>query len=131
MNTFLKVSFFSLLVALTVFSCRPDENFTTNSSDSLEFSVDTLRFDTVFTELGSATRFFKVYNRNDKPIRISNIRIEGTNAAFFRMNVDGIPSNDQTDVEVRAQDSIYVFACLLYTSPSPRDATLSRMPSSA
>ena len=27
--------------------------------------------------------------------------------------------------------SLHVFACLLYTSPSPRDATLSRMPSSA
>ena len=26
---------------------------------------------------------------------------------------------------------IYVGSCLLYTSPSPRDATLSRMPSSA
>ena len=26
---------------------------------------------------------------------------------------------------------ILVFICLLYTSPSPRDATLSRMPSSA
>ena len=26
---------------------------------------------------------------------------------------------------------LYVLACLLYTSPSPRDATLSRMPSSA
>ena len=26
---------------------------------------------------------------------------------------------------------IYLFTCLLYTSPSPRDATLSRMPSSA
>ena len=25
----------------------------------------------------------------------------------------------------------FVFPCLLYTSPSPRDATLSRMPSSA
>ena len=25
----------------------------------------------------------------------------------------------------------YVYTCLLYTSPSPRDATLSRMPSSA
>ena len=25
----------------------------------------------------------------------------------------------------------YLIACLLYTSPSPRDATLSRMPSSA
>ena len=28
-------------------------------------------------------------------------------------------------------DEIGVQACLLYTSPSPRDATLSRMPSSA
>ena len=27
--------------------------------------------------------------------------------------------------------AIYVDGCLLYTSPSPRDATLSRMPSSA
>ena len=26
---------------------------------------------------------------------------------------------------------IFNYACLLYTSPSPRDATLSRMPSSA
>ena len=26
---------------------------------------------------------------------------------------------------------LYKYACLLYTSPSPRDATLSRMPSSA
>ena len=26
---------------------------------------------------------------------------------------------------------VEVFSCLLYTSPSPRDATLSRMPSSA
>ena len=28
-------------------------------------------------------------------------------------------------------DSGYQYTCLLYTSPSPRDATLSRMPSSA
>ena len=27
--------------------------------------------------------------------------------------------------------ALYVITCLLYTSPSPRDATLSRMPSSA
>ena len=32
------------------------------------------------------------------------------------------------DYEDQIMDSI---ACLLYTSPSPRDATLSRMPSSA
>ena len=28
-------------------------------------------------------------------------------------------------------DKLHAMACLLYTSPSPRDATLSRMPSSA
>ena len=29
------------------------------------------------------------------------------------------------------EDFTHVLGCLLYTSPSPRDATLSRMPSSA
>ena len=31
----------------------------------------------------------------------------------------------------RAEDSAYADICLLYTSPSPRDGLLSRMPSSA
>ena len=31
----------------------------------------------------------------------------------------------------RAKGSLRIEGCLLYTSPSPRDATLSRMPSSA
>ncbi len=123
MNSFLKVSFFLLVIVLAVSSCRPDENFITDSSASLEFSVDTLRFDTVFTELGSATRFFKVYNRNDQPIKISNIKIEGTNGAFFRMNVDGIPSNEQMDVEIRAQDSIYVFAEVTVDPDQPLSAS--------
>ena len=33
--------------------------------------------------------------------------------------------------QVHPQDVGLKIACLLYTSPSPRDATLSRMPSSA
>ena len=33
--------------------------------------------------------------------------------------------------EIVVQDVVDYFSCLLYTSPSPRDATLSRMPSSA
>ena len=38
--------------------------------------------------------------------------------------------NEQGDIEVRRALKWDVI-CLLYTSPSPRDATLSRMPSSA
>ena len=45
--------------------------------------------------------------------------------------------NDQTltilagPCAMESRDHALMTACLLYTSPSPRDATLSRMPSSA
>ena len=38
---------------------------------------------------------------------------------------------DQTDFQPSESNDTLAEACLLYTSPSPRDATLSRMPSSA
>jgi len=34
-------------------------------------------------------------------------------------------------VSARSEDKLQALACLLYTSPSPRDRTRSRMPSSA
>ena len=44
--------------------------------------------------------------------------------------------NHNDKVEINFEDlpevsQSYINSCLLYTSPSPRDATLSRMPSSA
>ena len=36
-----------------------------------------------------------------------------------------------TNVEYLQKNGVRIWNCLLYTSPSPRDATLSRMPSSA
>lgn len=102
---------FLAFAAMTVFShCVTDEfDFTTDSNARLEFSADTLRFDTVFTELGSATRSFKIYNRNDKAVRISNLFLENKSGTRWRLNVDGIPGNAQQNVEVLANDSIYVF----------------------
>ena len=51
--------------------CRDrEDDFITDGSVELRFSLDTLRFDTVFTELGSATRYFKVYNPNSRPLRL-------------------------------------------------------------
>ena len=47
-----------------------------------------------------------------------------TRRQLFRMVKDAIPGDS------RSQQSI-MDACLLYTSPSPRDGLLSRMPSSA
>ena len=49
-----------------------------------------------------------------------------------RRQTEGETVEDQLKKRERATDKIaLVNICLLYTSPSPRDATLSRMPSSA
>ena len=46
-------------------------------------------------------------------------------AAFLRRKRKEKREKERAEAEARRED------CLLYTSPSPRDATLSRMPSSA
>ena len=47
--------------------------------------------------------------------------------------MDELISNDIDWIHLDVMDGNWVInkTCLLYTSPSPRDATLSRMPSSA
>ncbi len=79
---------------------------------NLGFSTDTLYFDTVFTTLGSVTKEFLIYNRNDRPIKINNIRLENGGNSFFRLNVDGVSTKNISDVEVAANDSVYVFAAV-------------------
>ena len=44
---------------------------------------------------------------------------------------DGGGNNGIASIYLGSDDKIHVYYCLLYTSPSPRDLKLSRMPSSA
>lgn len=103
-----------LLLSIPIFlllltACNKEEKFTTSKGDKLEFSVDTLHFDTVFTELGSDTRFFRVYNPHNESIRISKIQLAGNQQSKFSLNVDGISGDSHEDVVVYPKDSIYVF----------------------
>lgn len=100
---------FALILVLT-YSCKPSDDFDTGSDVMLRFSVDTLRFDTVFTELGSATRILKVYNQSKKDIKISKISIKNETTNFYKINVDGIPGSVATDIEIAGNDSLYIFA---------------------
>lgn len=95
-------------VVMMTTACIEDD-FTTSSSDVLEFSCDTLVFDTVFTELGTPTKRFTVYNRHKKMINISSVKFEGTNGGRFYLNVDGMTGEEFHDVEIRGEDSIFVF----------------------
>ncbi len=96
---------FATLIFFT--SCRKNI-FDNNPSLQLTFSTDTLAFDTVFTQLGSATRLFKVFNENNNGLR-TNVRLAGGDASNFRINVDGSSGNLLSDVEIYGNDSMYVF----------------------
>lgn len=99
-----------LLVSMSAF-------FTTGCNDSISFeekggelvfSSDTLMFDTVFSSIGSVTYSLSVRNPYSKSINISSIALAGENS-FFRLNIDGYASNHQEDIEVRKNDSLYIF----------------------
>lgn len=75
----------------------------------LRFSEDTLSFDTVFTTLGSTTKALKVFNDKKLSIKISEINLVGGNQSNFRLNIDGLPGNSASDVEIGPRDSIYIF----------------------
>ncbi len=106
----LPLIFLLLFLAGTVIlspGCRKDV-LTNDPSASLEFSTDTLTFDTVFTTLGSTTLFFKVYNPNGNGV-LTDVILAGGDASNFRINVDGAPGNKHKDVEIYGEDSTYVF----------------------
>lgn len=96
------------LVGLTVASSCISDDFTTSSSDILTFSTDTLSFDTVFTDLGTPTARLKVYNRAKKSVNISSISLKEPDTRFA-INVDGLSGTSFSDIEIRGEDSIFVF----------------------
>ncbi|MGB1284390.1 MAG: hypothetical protein ACPG44_07990 [Polaribacter sp.] len=103
--------FFTLLISIiliSVSSCRKDFN-TVPSFGQLEFSKDTVFLDTVFTNIGSATYNLKVYNRGSKSITIPTIQLENGISSNYRLNVDGIPGKEFNDIDILANDSMYVF----------------------
>ena len=117
---------FSLLIclfAVTFSSCQRDENFITDSSARLSFSSDTLRFDTVFTTLGSATRILKVFNTESAPIMIDEISIKGNQGSKFRLNVDGIFAESFENVQIGANDSLYIFGEVTIDPDQPLSAS--------
>ena len=99
----------SIVIALLLFtnqSCRKD-SFTTTGN--LEFSLDTLVFDTVFTTIGSTTEQFKIYNTNNKNILIEEVQLMGGEDSPFRINLDGISGIDHEDISMVGNDSLYMF----------------------
>lgn len=98
-----------MLSALVIFSSCSKDGFITNPDASLSTSTNIVKFDTVFTSIGSVTQSFKINNPNDKKLLLSSIRLGGGTQSPFKLNINGSPSTEISNYAVDANDSIYVF----------------------
>ncbi|WP_282039597.1 hypothetical protein [Saccharicrinis aurantiacus] len=99
---------FILTVFVAGFSCEREYSYNTGAK-AFEFSVDTLMFDTVFSEIGSATLNFKIYNPHPEDFIIDKIELAGGDVSEFRLNINGFADNKVENLRINANDSLYVF----------------------
>ena len=105
-----RILHFLLLISILILwsSCRDDFDFSP-STGSLEFSRDTVYLDTIFNNIGSSTYNLKVYNRSDEDISIPSVRLGQGQNSNYRLNVDGIAGKEFNNVELLANDSLFIF----------------------
>ena len=95
-----------LLCGGVLLSCQDDGKFTDSPSARLEFSTDTVKFDTIFTTIGSVTKQFRVYNRNKEAVRTT---VSLADKGYYRLNIDGVATNNYANLEIRGNDSAFIF----------------------
>ena len=110
MRRYVAMLFFAAfaVAALLPVGCEK-AGYADEGSVRLDFSVDTLAFDTLFTTAGSTTRQVRVYNRGGRDVVIGSVTLTNGGESRFRLNVDGDTSMVARDVEIMAGDSIYIF----------------------
>jgi len=104
----IKYFFIVLFSLLTGISCQKTKILT--AGGTVQFSVDTLKFDTVFTTQGSYTTGLLIYNPQNEEIILSSVRLQSGASSYFHLNVDGFQGNNISNLKIAAHDSIYVFA---------------------
>lgn len=95
-----------LAIVVGMTSCEADK-INTSPDIKLSFSTEIVKYDTIFTAQGSATKRLKIYNTSKNKVKVSNISI--VDAKSFEMNLDGVKGTSFSDVIINAQDSMMVF----------------------
>jgi hypothetical protein len=98
----------SVLITLSIFSCKRNDIAEIGDMQP-KFSTDTLSFDTVFQTVGSATRYFMVYNPYSVPLKIDEVCLARGADSPFRINFNGRSATRFQDVSIPGNDSVYVF----------------------
>lgn len=119
-HTALLFFFITLLIA----GCQKEE-YLQSADVALQFSRDTIDFDTLFSETGSVTHYLKVYNPYNEPVKISRIFLARNGVGSpFRLNINGEKNNYSSEVKLRAHDSMFIF--IETTIKNPEDIILEK-----
>jgi hypothetical protein len=102
------ISILSITILLFLYSCKKD-SFITTPDARISVTSDTLKFDTVFVTSGSTTQYLVIKNKNDQKLKLSSVKLMGGNSSLFKINVDGIVGPEVQNIEIDANDSVYVF----------------------
>ncbi|MCZ4694318.1 hypothetical protein DWB61_04535 [Ancylomarina euxinus] len=93
---------------LLIIACDDKEEFNNDPKFRLNFSLDSLTFDTIFSGIPSITKQLKVYNRSSKAIYIDNIELVNDDETY-QLNINGLVGNKAKQVYIPAKDSLYIF----------------------
>lgn len=96
-----------LLTLVMAMGCQKDRAGFYVEEGALNFSVDTIYFDSIFTSFDSPTERVVVTNRTGANVRISEIKLES--GAEFDMIFDGITADEVQDYELDNGDSAVAF----------------------
>ena len=102
-------------------SCKKD-TFITSQIAQISTSTDSLKYDTVFTSIGSIIQSFKISNLNNQKLLLNTVKLMNGTASSFKININGFPATQVDNIEIAANDSIYVFVT------AKIDPTLSNLP---
>jgi len=101
-----------LCLFILLFACKKD-TFITTPAAQITITADTLKYDTIFTATGSVTQSFKIININDQKLKIASIRLMGGASSAYKINVDGFVGPEVDNIDIAANDSIYVFVSVI------------------
>jgi hypothetical protein len=98
---------FLALAAFVLFFCQKPEHF--QPFGELAFSTDTVKFDTLFTQVQSPTRRLTIYNRLSSGLEVSEVALAKGAESVFEMIINGDTRQFQTNLRINPKDSILAF----------------------
>lgn len=113
-----------MLFLLLFAACKKQERITTDPSAKLDFSANSISFDTVFTSKVSTIRRVKVYNRQKNALEISEIKLAGGKNSPFSAIVNGNDARLINNLKIDGQDSLNIIIQVFAPSTIQKQAFL-------